>query len=57
MATYAVLPSTVMKTSDLLTAAKQALLEAAGDLAGAILYADAGAGELLQVPSVFANQT
>ncbi len=47
----------MMKTSDLLTATKQALLEAAGDLAGAILYADAGAGELLQVPSNFANQT
>ncbi len=39
-----------MEASDLLAAGKRALLEAASDLAGALVYADAGAGELLQVP-------
>ncbi|KAK9845380.1 hypothetical protein WJX81_005043 [Elliptochloris bilobata] len=38
-----------MEATDLLAASKRALLEVASELSGAVLYADAGAGELLQV--------
>ena len=39
-----------MEAVDLQAASKEAVLEFASELSGAILYADAGAGELLQVP-------
>lgn len=41
-----------MEAVDLQAASKEAVLEVANELSGAILYADAGAGELLQVPQL-----